>query len=208
MTTIDDKLKLFAKVVFNKVEEDTKKELMEASENYDRYLEEHKASILKESDNMVKQMQKKGELKKEQIISKAEIDRQHMLLKKQKDLFDRTMKDINDLACKFTMQPDYLKVLEKSICTGLGKINSQDIVAKFTSHDIENYGSAIKEMIDKYKQPGMSVEICEANKDIIGGCVIEDKARTLRADCSIASLIEENRILIGKTLMDNLEQSR
>lgn len=205
MTTIDDKLKLFAKVVFEKAEKDSQQKVIDVTKKYDKYLEDEKANILRESEMTVKQMKKKAESKREQIISKANIDSQHMLLKKRKELFDRTVEDIKEMAKSFRNSEQYLAFLEKSIEKGLSKINSMDIVMFFDKEDLKDKMDSIRDMADKYKKPGMVVEIAESDRDIVGGCIIEDKGRTIRVDCSFSSIIDDNRILIGKMLMDNLE---
>lgn len=205
MTTIDDKLKLFAKVVFEKAEKDSQQKVIDATKKYDRYLEEEKVNILKESEMTVRQMKKKAESKREQIISKANIERQHMLLKKKKELFDRTVEDIKGLAKSFRSSEQYLTFLEKSIEKGLSKINSMDIVMFFDKEDLKDRMDSIRDMADRYKKPGMVVEIAESDRDIVGGCIMEDRERTIRVDCSFSSIIDDNRILIGKMLMDNLE---
>lgn len=208
MTTIDDKLKLFTKVVFEKVEKDSQQKVMNATSNYDRFLEQEKRNILMESENMIKQMKRKAESKKEQIISKANIDRQHALLKKRKELFDRTVEDIKDMAERYTLQPEYIGFLEKCIKNCLLRINAPDVVMMFIPKDIERHGDKIKSMIDKYKMPDMNVSVMPADGKILGGCICEDMDRTIRVNCSMLSIIDDNRAVIGKMLVDNIGQSR
>jgi len=205
MTTVDDKLKLFAKIVFERVEKDSEKKILSFTHNYDQIVEEEKKNILRQSENHIKQMKKKAENRRSQIISKATIDMQHMLLKKKKEIFDRTVADIKKLAETFTVQHDYIGFLEKCISSSLSQIDCEDVVLFFKPQDIDNYCDKIKEFVSKYKKEGMKVFVDKTDRDIIGGCICEDKGKTMRVDCSIQSLIEEKKSLIGKTLMDNLQ---
>lgn len=205
MTTVEDKLKLFAKIVFEKVEKESEQKVEEFSKNQDQLLESEKRNIIKESENLIKQTKKKAEDKRRQIISKANIDRQHALLKKRKEIFDRAIDDIRNLALLFTNQPEYAAFLEKCISNGLSKIEDLELEILLKTSDIENYGNTIKELLDKYKKPGMTVRIIGTEEDILGGCIFVNSCKTLRVDCSMASVIEDNRGLIGRTLMDNLQ---
>jgi len=205
VTTVEDKLKLFAKIIFEKVEKDSEEKIIEFTKSHDEILEKEKENVLKESESMIKQMRKKAESKRQQIISKANIDKQHALLKKRKELFDRAVDDIRNIASDFTNSPEYLSYLEKSIESSLSKIDTTQIVIYIKSNDMGAYNKKIQYFIDKYKKAGVSVMIEEAKKGILGGCICEDENKTMRVDCSMASAIEDNKGLIGKVLMDNLQ---
>lgn len=205
MTTVEDKLRLFAKIVFEKVEKDSEQKVMDFTHSHEKEVEEEKKNILKQSENHIKQARKKAETRKSQIISKATIDMQHTLLKKRKEIFDRMVADIKRLAEAFAAQPDYISFLEKCIEGSLSQIDCKDAVLYFKPQDIDRHSEEIKELILKHKKDDMEVCVDKTDKDIIGGCVCEDRDKTIRIDCSILSLIDENKSLIGKTLMDNLQ---
>ena len=205
VTTIDDKLELFAKIVFEKTEKDSEQKIAEFTKVHDDLLEKERQNIIKQTEILVSQMRKKAEFKRNQIISKANIEKQHMVLKKRKELFDRTVKDIRKIGLDFAKQPNYLNFLEKSINNGLSQMEAQEVAAYFKNDDINNLGDRIIEFIEKYKKPYMKIAVIKTDRDILGGCIFEDIDKTLRIDCSIASLIDDNKKLIGKILMDNLQ---
>ena len=205
VTTIDDKLELFAKIVFEKTEKDSEQKIAEFTKVHDDLLEKEKQNIIKQTEILVSQMRKKAEFKRNQIISKANIEKQHMVLKKRKELFDRTVNDIRKIGLDFAKQPNYLNFLEKSINNGLSQMEAQEVAAYFKNDDINNLGDRIIEFIEKYKKPYMKIAVIKTDRDILGGCIFEDIDKTLRIDCSIASLIDDNKKLIGKILMDNLQ---
>lgn len=205
MTTIDDKLKLFARIVFEKVEKDSELKVEEFTKEQDELLESEKKNIIKESENLIKQTRKKAEDKKRQILSKANIEKQHTLLKKRKELFDRAVEDIKGLALEFRSRKEYVPFLENSIMNGILKLQTDDVLCLVSSYDFQNYGPLINEMIQKYNKPGISITVLPTEEEILGGCIFEDKLKTVRIDCSMASVIEENKGLIGSILMDNLQ---
>lgn len=205
MTTVDDKLKLFAKIIFENVERESERKITESAKSQEMALEAERQKIMKESEDLLKQAQRKAEDRKRQIISKANIDKQHTLLKKRKEILDRTIEDIKGLAVAFTSREEYLPFLERCIESGLSRLEAREAVALFCKHDMEMYGEAVKSFINKYKKPDVSIAIQETNEEILGGCIYEDAGETIRIDCSIASIIEDNKGLIGNMLMDNLQ---
>jgi V/A-type H+-transporting ATPase subunit E len=204
MTSVDDKLKLFTKIVFEKVEKDSEEEIKKVTQESGEKLESEKQKLLKEAEDTIKQTKKKAENKKQQIISKANMDRQHEILKKKKEVYDRTVQDIKGLAREYTDSTEYVNYLENTIKLGLGKIESQNINAYFMRRDIEKYNNNINEYINKHKKDNANISILESKEDFIGGSVFVDSDETIRVDCSMNSVIEDSRGLIGKTLMDNL----
>lgn len=205
MATVDDKLKAFAKIVFEKVETESEKKVSEFVKNQEQILETEKQNVIRESENLLKKTRKKAEERRRQIISKANIERQHTLLKKRKEIFDSIVDDIKSMAVSFTDTPEYMPFLEKSISSGFSRFEGQSAAGLFSAHDIAKYGEFIKEMTQKYKRTGMSVTIEEIQEEILGGCVFENVEKTMRIDCSMASILEENKGLIGSMLMDNLQ---
>jgi V/A-type H+-transporting ATPase subunit E len=205
VTTIDDKLKVFAKIVFEKVEKDSEQKIADFTKEHEKLIENEKENVLRQSESMVRQMKRKAEAKRNQIISKANIDGQHVLLKKRKEILDRTIENIKRLAEEFTGKTGYLCYLERCISGVLSNIDSDDVIIFLKPHDVESYSGAVREYIEKYKRPDMKVCIGETEKDILGGCICEDGEKTMRIDCTMAYMIESNRELIGRVLMDNLQ---
>jgi V/A-type H+-transporting ATPase subunit E len=205
MTTVDDKLKLFAKIVFEKVEKESAEKVADSTKNHDQLLEIEKQNIMKEADNLIRQTKKKAEDKRKQIISKANIERQHTLLKKRKEIFDRTVEDIKGLAVSFTGQNDYLAFLEKCIKNALSQMDAKNADVLVTKLDAGRYHNEISVFLGKYKKQDMTVNIHETDEEILGGCILEDIHKTIRIDCSMASIIDDNKVLIGNMLMDNLQ---
>lgn len=204
MTTVDDKLKLFAKIIFEKIEKDSEYKTSELEKTYNEFLENERQNLLKQSEIMVNQTRKKAESKRDQIISKANIDKQHILLRKRKELFDRTVNDVRRLGLEFTKQPEYMDFLKKLIHNGLLGLDFDEVLIYFKPDDHKAYGDRMNEFIEQVKKPQMKVSILETEKDILGGCILENMDQTMRIDCSISSLIEDNKKLIGKILIDNL----
>ncbi|HBM79584.1 MAG TPA: hypothetical protein DD426_01880 [Clostridiaceae bacterium] len=204
MIKVDDKLKLFAKLVLEKVQNESEKKVNDFKRNQDTVLESEKQRLLKESENLIKKTRKKAENKKRQIVSKAVMDRQRALLKKRKEVYDRMVKGIRDMTSEFVDEPEYLGFLEKNIALGFSKFDAKNAVMLVTPHDMEKYYDSIKSYIDKYKKNDMNVEIKKADDSMLGGCIIEDADKTMRVDCSMEMVLEDNRVNIGKTLTDNV----
>lgn len=205
MATIDDKLKLFTKVVLEKVQKDSEQRINKFTGEHDKYLKDAKEKITKESEEIKNQTKKKAEAKKNLVISRANIDGQRELLEKKKELFDHTIMDIRKMAEDYTSKPEYADYLEKCIKNGLSRFDTKNIIVYLKPSDISNLRDKINKAINKYKAAGMVVTLKETTMDIIGGCVLESSEGTMRVDCSMSSVIEGNRGLIGRELIDNLQ---
>lgn len=205
MTTIDDKLKLFAKIVFEKIEKDSEEKVSEFSISQDRLLETEKNKIFEESKNLIEDSRKKALDMKKQIISKVNIEAQHTVLKKRKEIYDRTVEDIKALTVSFTESPEYIPFLEKSINMGLSRFKGGEVNAFFRAYDVQKYGNEINQSISRFKMPNTVIYIKETHEEILGGCIFENIDSTMRADCSMAAVLDDNKKMIGKLLMDNLQ---
>lgn len=204
MTTVDDKLKLFTRIVLEKVQKDSEQKVLDFKSSRDMNLEEQRKNTLKASESIISQAKKRAELKKNQIVTKAGTDGQREILKCRKEIFDRTVGDLKTMAEEYTAKPEYAGYLEKCIGTVLSKIDSGEVYLFLTERDMDNYRDKIEESVNRHKRPDIKVKVRKAPGNIIGGCFGEDKDSTLRIDCSMLTAIEDSREVIGKELSDNL----
>lgn len=204
MTTVENKLEVFSKNIMQKVEKDCDQELAQFGAINNELLEKEKQKAINEALVIVENMKKKAESEKNQMISKAIIEKEYALLIKKKGIFDTVIDDMSKMAVEYTLKPQYKDFLESYISKGLSQINSDEVIVFFTHADIDKYRVAIKIYINKTQNAHKNIDIEGMNADILGGCIVENKERTIRIDCSMASLIHDSREQIGKILMDNL----
>lgn len=202
MTTIDDKLKLFTKIVIDKVQQESENKIIYFTEESDKVLLEEKHKIEEQAGIIIKQSKKKAEAKKSQIISKANMERQHTILKKKQQIFDTVISELKNRALAFTDEKEYYNYLNDSIRKAIYKINTSNINIYIKKKDIDRFLEQIKSSLASLE---LQYNIKEASDDILGGCIIENQSKTIRVDASMLSIIEENKELIGRELVDNLQ---
>jgi vacuolar-type H+-ATPase subunit E/Vma4 len=208
MTTIHDKLKVFADEIISKAEKDSEKEMSETAGKNSTLMEQERANALKEADSIVNDMKKRAEAERAQIIAKADIDRQHAFLVKKKYIFDRVMEDIFSMAEDFTSEAGYAVFLQSSLKEALSRIKGKEVNLFLKSEDIEKYRSMIMETVNKYAAGGMAAAVQKTDMNILGGCICENAQSTRRIDCTLIALIDESKALVGRMLYDNLYNTR
>jgi vacuolar-type H+-ATPase subunit E/Vma4 len=208
MTTIHDKLKVFADEIISKAEKDSVKEMSETTAKNSTLMEQERANALKEADSIVNDMKKRAEAERAQIIAKADIDRQHAFLVRKKYIFDRVMEDIYSMAEDFTSEAGYAVFLENSLKEALSRIKGEEVNIFLKSEDIEKYRPMIMETVNKYTAGGMAAAVKKTDMNILGGCICENAQSTRRIDCTLIALIDESKALVGRMLYDNLYNTR
>ncbi|HHU64255.1 MAG TPA: hypothetical protein GXZ32_08670 [Clostridiales bacterium] len=206
MATIEDKLKLFTKIVFDKVEKEAEDNLSRFNERLEQEYKQQRDAAQRLYLDMVNETRKKAELKKIQIVSKAKVDAQHIILKKKKELLDRTLGDIRQLALEYTKTREYLHFLERCIKDTLIEMEGcKHLIFYFSKRDVDERYRMVSEVISANIDKDTEFSIQPAQDNIIGGCICQDRDGLRRIDNSMASMLEDNRAMIGKTLMENLQ---
>jgi len=203
--TVESKLKSFSENIIKRVQEDSEKRLREFSIKNNELLEKEKEQVLKEAEAIIERMKTKAQSEKQQIISKAYIEKEYAILQKKKEIFQRVIKDIKNMAEEFTLRPEYVDFLESCIDNGLSQIKGKEANIFFKPQDIERYRENICSFINKKYDSIINTHILPTDEDIIGGCIVQNSENTIRIDCSITSLIIDNQEFIGRTLMDGLQ---
>lgn len=202
--TVNDKLKAFSEKIIIKVREESDKKLQEYTKRNIELLEKEKEKTLKESETMVEDAKRNAESERQQIISKAGIDREHSILKKKKDIFERVLEDIKRKSVEYTSRKEYLAFVEVSIKRCLSSISSDEAILLFKPDDLYRYSNEIEKIIENTVNENIKIEVEKTEEDILGGCICKNGRNTYRVDCSMRAVINDNFELIGKMLMDNL----
>ncbi|KPU43786.1 V-type proton ATPase subunit E [Oxobacter pfennigii] len=204
MITVEDKLKSFSDEIIKQVEADSKVKLQEFYDHSKRDIETEKKNILKEAHKKIEDMKLKSEAQKKQIISKASIDKDYELLKKRDEIFQRVFADIKKIAEDYVKSEEYEGFLLNCIDKGLSFVNAKEAVLILTHGDLEKHKEKIVSYLKNKRPDYINIKAEEGEDDMLGGCIVENKMRTLRWDFSIAAMIDNNRELIGKNLDENI----
>jgi V/A-type H+-transporting ATPase subunit E len=206
-TTIEDKIKLFANIVLEKVEKQSEEKLAQAK----KQIEEHFSAEKEKLEAMARQVQidreKKSETVYKQILSRAQMEARQSLLHLKEELLSRTMKDLTVHAREFVKTPEYASFLRAAICRTISGLAEEKLLLfYFTPNDLKNHSDLIRNAIMDCLQGCNAVyTLHETKDDIIGGCYCINEQRKKRSVYTIASLLEDSKDKIGQIVMEKLQ---
>lgn len=205
MITIEDKLDMFRKLLFENIE----KRSLEEREALTEKIEEEKLRLRKEAQESERQVLeagiKKAETRKKQMISKAQNESYFKILKKKEELIEDIITELKKFCEKYVGSKEYAEFIMANLDKAIGSFDESSRVAiVMTSIDADRYGNEIIEYV-KSKKAFKEVIIEKTDEEIIGGFFLEDKSRNIQIDYSVASLIMECRGLVGNIIGQKLD---
>lgn len=200
MITIEEKLNLFTKLIYDKIEKENESLLKKFNLEYGNLLDDKKKEFEKQAEQLRKENEKNIEKQKLQIISKAKIEEKKILLEKRKEIFDEVLEELMAYCDDFTEKNEYKDMLLndlKKVFKDIENINNFELT--ITSKDYNRFKEDILNMFS-----GFNIEISE-DDSIIGGFIITDKEKNIRIDMSMKNRILNSKELIGEKLFEALQ---
>lgn len=203
MITIQEKLRSYSEKITEYVRNETDRKYQEFISKQKEESEKKIDEASEESEEILTNSILEAEKYKKQVLYNAVVEKDKAVLSKRYDLFNSFIDEIKIYAKEYTKKGEYEQILLKTIELGMNEIQSNYGCIYVTAQDKNNYGKKIEEFIRNiFPDKTFSVKISE--KNIIGGCLIEDNEGTERVDCSFVTIIEDNKEYIGKILNDTL----
>lgn len=200
MITIEEKLKLFTKIVYDKVEKENQRAIENFNKEYGNVIEQKKQEFTREVEEKTLQSQKDIEKEKLHILSRARIEEKRIILGKRMEIFEEAIQGMLDYAVEFTETDEYrdmfLKefesaVLEMEGCPRLDIYLTQRDKARFTDE-------ILKLLEDKKAE-------FHIDDEIAGGFVMLDVDGSIKLDMSLYGRIQNARAYIGERLFEILQ---
>lgn len=203
MITMEGKLDVFTKLVLEKVQKEYEEKKEEIEKGNEEAIKKHKAEIKKKSDKIIGDMMNRGNIEKNRLVSKAEIEKKRAILNKKEELLGKLISNIQAKAVQFTYEDNYRIYMEESLAMVLENLkNKDDIILRITDKDRNKFEEIIKKFIREKGFDATKIEFQSLEADAIGGVIGIDKEKTIKVDCCIKTKIEDNRNLIGQRLYD------
>lgn len=198
-TTIEDKISLFAKVLFERIEEDYERErnniVVHYEEEIKRITEEYENKKAEYINNAIKE----AELKKQRIISKALTDKKQDVLKKKQELMEKLIADILRKVEEFLSRDEYGDFLLNTMLEIKSKFpENEKIIVNLSEEDFKNYSDYLRTRIDE------NIQLRISNEEIRGGIIAESGDGRIKIDLSVSSLLEEGKSLLAQLLFTKL----
>lgn len=195
MTTIEDKLKLFKNVVFEKVQSEKQKDI----EQFENAKQERINSLNEEMDlkekNVLNEIAKKANIKAQEVIAKEKLSRQHEILSLKESMLQEVIDALKVKAKDYTETEAYENNLVSSFENAVCNLPNGDYTVYLTQKDFDKHVDTLKKIGNEFKNG--NIEFKSTGSDIIGGTILEDTTGRMRIDNSIMAKLIDNKDLIG-----------
>lgn len=200
MITIEEKLKLFTKIVYDKVEKENQRAVDDFNKEYGNVIEQKKQEFSKEANEKAVQSQKNIEKEKLHIISKARIEEKRIIMEKKMEIFKEALEELINYAKTFTKTEEYRNMFFEDFKNTISEMKeSSKLDIYLTSGDLISFRAEILSILkDK------TVEF-HNDDDMAGGFIILDTKDNVKIDMSLISRIENSKDYIGQRLFEALE---
>lgn len=200
MITIEEKLKLFTKIVYDKVEKENQKAVNEFNKEYGNIIELKKLEFSTEANEMLQKSKRNIEKEKQHIISRARMEEKRILLERRGEIYEEIIKELVKYAEKFTESPEYESMFFKDFNTAILEIKeSSSLDIYLTQKDTDRFRMKISGILK-----GKTLNF-QCDDDIAGGFVLVDNMHNIRIDMSYTSRIKNSRDYLGQKLVEILQ---
>lgn len=208
MITVEEKLNVFSKLVFEKEQHECKKILEELDKKNNELLEKAKKEVEEKRESLIQKHTKLAQREKDQLISEAKVNKRKKILEKKDELLQQLIKEVEQKALLFTETNEYAIYLNNKISEVLSNFNKNEVIVfQLTKKDIERYENNIYRFIEELGYSKNNIKIVSMNEDIIGGVIATKEDLTFRVNCTMKMQILENKHMIGQILYEDLKQA-
>lgn len=203
MTTIEDKIKLFSKIVYDKVHDEIQKDFDAFEKEKEQAINEEKEKIENENKVVLQEAEKKAALKSNELVAKEKMENQQYILKLRQQFINDSMEELKKKVIKYTDDPDYKNFLLDSLESTLSRLDKGSYDLYITDKDIHNCKAEIDKKIKEFIN--IKCFIKQADYDMIGGVLAVSTDGKMRIDNTLTSKIEDVREYIGIKLTNEIE---
>jgi len=199
MTTIEDKINLFSKVIYDKVNEEKEEKLKAFDESALEKITLEKKKIDELRKDTKISLDKKYNIKANEIIAKEKLNKQKAILAIKEELINNTLSEVKARLLYFISSKEY----KNYFITLLDRIFNELEEGKYSLIvDYKRFEEDIKSSINKYSHIDIKVET--SNEEFIGGVILKDEKETFKIDNSLYYKLEECKEFIGIKVMEKL----
>lgn len=200
MITIEEKLNLFTRIIYDKVEKQNADTISKFNQECGSLIKQKTDEFAKQADLMEKQIEKEAEKEKLQILSKARIEGKKMIVDKKDEIVKDAVNSVLVSARDFTETDQYGEMLMQDIKSALMEIgDSTSMNLYITEKDSARYNDKIKGIFN-----GIDLKIT-CDDSLIGGFILIDMEKNIKIDMSFTDRVNSARNLIGERLFAILQ---
>lgn len=202
MTTIEDKIKLFSKIVYDKIQKEEQGEIEKFANEKDIKIKEEGIKIQNEEEKVIKEIEKKAELRANEIIAKEKLIKQQALINLKENIIQKIMLEVKEKLIEYVKTEQYSSYLTEEILKVISNLQPGEYNLFLTENDINKYRNSIDGIISNHINFKISLKI--SSSDFIGGFLIEDSIGKVRIDNSLLEKLEESKESVGVKVMETV----
>jgi V/A-type H+-transporting ATPase subunit E len=200
MVTVEEKLKLFSKILFDKVGKKNKSKLDECESLQKSIIDEKTGEFKKQADIMLEKCLNECDKEKVLIVSKAKMNEKKLILKTKNNLLNELLSALTDKMQSFVDTDEYKSLLFDELNkTSTALKDSSNIIIELTGKDIKRFEKTVRSTFKN-----KNVDLKENNYLIGGFCAIDEK-NDIKVDFSLESKIDLSKEYAGEQLFNLLQ---
>lgn len=200
MITVDEKIDLFSKIIYDKVQKENQQEIEKFNKQYGSLLELKKKEFTTEADKMFSEGNKRIDKEKSQLLSKTRVNQKKLLLEQKNKIFNEAVEGIIEYSKKYMESSSYKEEFMNNLKDSVNELESKKSLDIYvTSADLKGFKNDIINVLNNADINFIGDE------EIIGGFILEDKVNNIRIDMSVLSRINESKELVGDKLFAILQ---
>lgn len=202
MTTIEDKIKLFSRMVYEKIEEEKQGELDSFHKQREEIINNEKQRLQEEEERELKEIEKKASLKANEIVARERLLKQQDIVKLKENLIEDALKEINSQLIEFTSTNEYEEHVIAEMKNAISNLEDGQYEMIFMDKD---YGK-FKDVVESLSFENISLKVLPGLQgyDFIGGFIIQSADGRIRIDNSLLMKMLEAKESVGIRVMKAL----
>lgn len=202
MTTIEDKINLFSKIIYDKVNEEKEDKIKAFNIESEKILNAEIEKINELRKNLKIDISKKYNIKANEIVAREKLNKQRAILALKDELIKNTLSEIKARLLYFISSQEYKDYFINSLEKMIQELEEGKYYLILLERDYKRFRVEISNLLEKYSQ--ISLEVKTSEEEFIGGIIIKDIEGTFKIDNSLYSKLEESREIIGIKVMEML----
>lgn len=202
MTTVEDKISLFSKIIYDKLNEEKEERLKAYEEEALSKINKEKEKIEELRKNALREITKKANIKANEMVAKEKLNKQREILALKDKLVKVTLEEVEDKLRAYVKSEEYksyfLKLLEKA----LKDVENESFYIIILKEDHDRFKNDIEDKLSYFK--GKNINLSISQDDFIGGIILKDSEGKFKIDYSLAKKLEESEELVGVRVMEML----
>ena len=203
-TTIDDKISLFTKVIFEKLENEYGEKKQRLIERYEAEKSAIEAKLKKKLEERISEASRDANVKKDHMVSKAKAEAHFEVLRKREELLERLYDEIREKIRHFLDTPDYLEFLKGALIRVTSRFpRDEKVYYILTPDDFRKHEQEIRSFLQSLKPEG-EFEVVIGDSNMLGGVIARSQSGRIEVDLSFETLLRENRARLAQLLFSQL----